>query len=162
MKPDRTVATLVGALAIVGLVACGDDEAQSRQDDVANRGAEVMPFDLDATTHQFEPLANGLTETVVADDPTDSEQITLIQQHLTSEADRFQRGDFSDPATIHGDDMPGLDELQARVDAITIEFTPLTDGAQLTFSATDPELVDALHRWGEAQTMDHGTHAEHD
>ena len=35
----------------------------------------------DATTHRFEPRANGLEQTVVADDPDDTEQVDLIRQH---------------------------------------------------------------------------------
>ena len=36
----------------------------------------------------------------------------------------------------------------------------LPDGARLTFSTDDPDLVNALHRWAEAQTTDHGEHAD--
>lgn len=44
------------AAAVAALGACGDDDgAQTeRQREVAARGAEVLPFDLDATTHHFE------------------------------------------------------------------------------------------------------------
>jgi hypothetical protein len=115
-----------------------------------------MPFDLDATTHHFEPTSTGLVETVVADDRTDRKNIELIRQHLTHEAERFRSGDYSDPAAIHGDEMPGLTELEAGSDGIAVTFADLPAGATLTFIATDAALVDALHRWGEAQTSDHG------
>jgi hypothetical protein len=160
-----TAATLL--LALAGLSACSDDgggaddRLADRQGDVAERGAAVMPFDLDATTHRFEPTGRGLTQTVVADDPTDSVQVDLIRDHLRGEADRFARGDFGDPTAIHGEDMPGLAELEAGADSVAITFDTLSDGARLTFTADDPDLVDALHRWGDAQTTDHGAHAEH-
>jgi hypothetical protein len=32
-----------------------------------------MPFDLEATRHRFEPVDDGLVETVVADDHEDTE-----------------------------------------------------------------------------------------
>lgn len=155
--------------AAVGLsaalvVACGgtdDNQLADRQAAVADRGAEVMPFDLDATTHRFEPSDSGLTETVVADDPSDTDQVELIRSHLAHEADRFEQGDYGDPAAIHGRDMPGLAELETGAESVTITFDELADGARLVFTTDDPELVDALHRWGEAQTTDHGTHAEH-
>jgi len=154
-------AALLGVAAIV-LAACGgDDDTSDRQAAVAKRGQEVMPFDLDATTHRFEPTGNGLIETVIADDPTDGTQVGLVQQHLTHEADRFRQGDYADPAAIHGDDMPGLRQLEAGADAITVSYTPRRDGATLTFTSRDPALVDALHRWGQAQTSDHGAHADH-
>jgi hypothetical protein len=160
VRRDRRRAALV-ALGVL-LVACGDGSRAApadRQDEVAERGAAVMPFDLDATTHRFEPTGSGLVETVVADDATDAEQIGLIRGHLSHEAERFQRGDYRDPAAIHGDDMPGLAELEAGADAVRVTFERLAAGARLVFRSDDAELVDALHRWGEAQTADHGTHA---
>jgi hypothetical protein len=150
-------------LLVVG--GCGgDDDAgddgSPRQEEVAERGAEVMPFDLEATTHRFEATPDGLVQTVVADDPGDAEQVELIREHLTSEAERFRGGDYRDPAAIHGESMPGLAELEAGAGSITVDYQPRDDGARLTFRTSDPALVDALHRWGEAQTADHGRHAE--
>jgi hypothetical protein len=168
VRPERLI-RLMGAAMIALLVAgCGGDDdaagagdsSSRRQEEVAKRGAEVMPFDLEATTHQFEPTPEGLVQTVVADDPGDAEQVGLIQDHLTSEAERFRGGDYRDPAAIHGDSMPGLAELEAGAEAITIDYEARDDGARLIFRAGDPALVDALHRWGEAQTSDHGRHAE--
>jgi hypothetical protein len=152
------VAVLGVLLAACG-GACGGDGA-SRQDEVAERGAEVMPFELDATTHRFEPTATGLEQTVVADDPGDGEQVALIRQHLADEAERFRAGDYGDPAAIHGDDMPGLADLEAGAAAVDVVLTEVADGARLTFTSADPALVDALHRWAAAQTMDHGEHAD--
>lgn len=161
---DRQGWLAVVAVGLAGAVACGgdgsDDRLADRQDEVADRGADVMPFDLDATTHRFEPTDTGLVQTVVADDPSDAEQVDLIRGHLAEEADRFESGDFGDPAVIHGHDMPGLAEIEAGADAITISLDPLPDGARLTYTTDAPDLVDALHRWGEAQTTDHGAHAE--
>jgi hypothetical protein len=149
------------ALALAGLLAACGGSGASRQDEVAQRGAEVMPFDLDATTHRFDPTDDGLEQTVVADDPGDGEQVALIRQHLADEAERFRTGDYSDPAAIHGDAMPGLAELEAGAAAVDVELTDVADGARLTFTTSDPALVDALHRWGAAQTMDHADHADH-
>lgn len=169
----RARATLVYRVGVLGcavgvgftLGACGGgeggpgDELAERQTEIARRGAEVMPFDLDATTHRFTPTADGLVQTVTADDPGDREQVALVRQHLADEAKRFRRGDYGDPALIHGHDMPGLAELEADPTAVTIALTSVPAGARLTFTTRDDTLIDALHRWGEAQTMDHGTHA---
>lgn len=119
-----------------------------------------MPFDLDATTHRFDPTDDGLVETVVADDPDDSENIRLIREHLREEEQRFDRGDYGDPATIHGDEMPGLAELESGADDVEVTFDETPSGARLVFRTDDPALLDALRRWGEAQTSDHGEHAE--
>lgn len=161
----RLSAGLVAMIAVT-LAACADDdsttvpESTDRQTAVADRGADVMPFDLDATTHAFTPTDDGLIEDVVADDPDDLANIELIREHLTSERDRFDRGDCADPAAIHGDDMPGLAELETGAADIEIAYSELDDGARLTFTSEDPALVEALHRWGEAQMTDHGEHAD--
>jgi hypothetical protein len=153
---------LLAAATALLVAGCGDDQVASadRQDDVASRGAEVMPFDLEATTHRFEPVDNGLVETVVADDHDDTEQVELVRQHLAPP--RFARGDYGDPATIHGDDMPGLAELEAGAGDIRVVYQPVDAGGRITYTASTPALVDALHRWGEAQTTDHSAHAQQD
>jgi len=160
----RQVTTMVALITLFAAACGGDDTTDGpttadRQDAVAERGAEVMAFDLDATTHAFRPTDDGLVEDVTADDAEDGENILLIREHLADERERFARGDYGDPAQIHGDEMPGLAELEAGADEIEIFYEVLDDGARLTFTADDPALVDALHRWGEAQVTDHGEHA---
>jgi hypothetical protein len=163
-RRGRTTSVLAAViLTAATLAGCGGegDGLADRQAEVARRGAEVMPFDLEATTHRFEPTGTGLVQTVTADDPGDREQIALIREHLEEEAGRFARGDFDDPATIHGQDMPGLTELREGAGSIDIRFEPRDDGARLTYTTDDPDLIEALHRWADAQVSDHGDHAEH-
>jgi hypothetical protein len=157
-----TLRVALGA-SLVLVAACGQDgdDASDRQAEVAERGAGVMPFDLDATTHRFEPLDDGLLQTVVADDPADADQVALVRDHLTDEAERFAGGDFDDPASIHGDQMPGLDDLRAGFDEIDVVYAEVPDGATITYTTADADLVAALHDWAEAQVTDHGDHAEH-
>jgi hypothetical protein len=118
-----------------------------------------MPFDLERTTHQFTKTGTGGVQTVVADDPQDTTQVTLIQQHLTAEVERFRRGDFADPAAIHGNQMPGLQALRAHGGRITIDYQTTSDGGRVTYTTSDAELRDALHHWFDAQVSDHGAHA---
>jgi hypothetical protein len=119
-----------------------------------------MPFDLERTTHVFEPQDYGGVQTVIADDPADRDQIRLVREHLKAEADAFARGDFGDPANIHGDEMPGLRKLEENYAAIEVTFELTADGARISYRSTDPEVVEALHDWFEAQVNDHGSHAE--
>lgn len=157
---------LVG-MSIVLVAGCGQegdgagDGDADRQAEVAARGAEVMPFDLDATTHRFDPLGDGLLQTVVVDDPADDAQIALVRGHLAEEAERFAHGDFDDPATIHGDDMPGLEHLRTGFDDVDVTYAEVPDGATITYTSARADLVAALHAWAEAQVTDHGDHAEH-
>ncbi len=119
-----------------------------------------MPFQLEATTHIFTPTAGGGVQDVVADDPDDAEQIQLVREHLRAEAEAFRRGDFGDPAEVHGGEMPGLAELSQGHKDIEVRYEDRAAGARLTYSTDDAALADALHRWFDAQLSDHGPDAE--
>jgi len=133
-------------------------DVTTRQEEVAKRGSEVMPFDLERTTHLFEKTVYGGLQQVLSDDG-DREQIALIQTHLQEEALRFQQGDFDDPAQIHGDEMPGLAVLRAEYGQVEVVYTPLGDGAQIDYKAETLEVIAAIHAWFDAQLTDHGAHA---
>ena len=157
---------LIGGLVIVTAIAAlafvyvtGVLTPRSRQEEVALRGAQVMPFDLEQTLHVFEKLDDGGLQRVVVKEPSNKEQIILIQGHLKEEAEKFRRGDFSDPARIHGQDMPGLAELKSAAGKIEVAYAPLPDGAQIRYTTKEPALVMALHHWFDAQVSDHGRHA---
>jgi hypothetical protein len=152
------VAGVLVAVAIAIAVATRSDEP-SRQQIVAARGAAVMPFDLDATTHVFDATDTGGVQTLVADDPTDAEQIALIRTHLRHEVERFRVGDFGDPASIHGHDMPGIGTLDANADALDVSYRDIADGAEVTYVSAEPTVIAALHDWFAAQRSDHGDHA---
>jgi hypothetical protein len=152
-----TVAVIIAALLFAG--CSGQDENTSRQATVASRGAEVMPFDLNKTTHTFTKTDSGGVQLVTADDPTDQTQIDLIRQHLQTERANFATGDFSDPARIHGMDMPGVSELGAGYTRISVTYAELPTGAELSYATDDGQLIDAIHAWFDRQVMDHGTDA---
>jgi hypothetical protein len=155
-----TASLFLTVLTTFGAVYGADGAATAaRQAEVATRGAQVMPFDLEQTMHVFQSLEDGGLQAVTAKDPANREQIALIQAHLKAEADKFRRGDFSDPATIHGQDMPGLAALQAGAGQIDVHYTPLPDGGQIRYTTTEPALVHAIHQWFTAQRADHGRHA---
>ncbi|WP_433796217.1 hypothetical protein [Actinoplanes sp. CA-252034] len=165
-RPDIRRILALAATAGLLLVGCAEDVAPvapaataSRQAEIAARGASVMPFDLERTTHRFTRNDTGGVQTVVADDPHDATQVTLIRAHLAAEAERFRRGDFTDPAAIHGSRMPGLQQLRDHDGRITIDYAPTTDGGRVTYTTGDTALREALHHWFDAQVSDHGSHA---
>jgi hypothetical protein len=165
--PALAALAATAAVVAAGSTGCADGDdggagsSADRRAEVADRGAEVMPFDLEATTHRFRPTDDGLVQTVVADDPDDREQVELVRRHLADEAERFAAGDYDDPASIHGDEMPGLVELRAGAADIEVAYAEVDAGAAITYTTDDAELVAALHDWAEAQVADHGDHAEH-
>ncbi|MFN8473840.1 MAG: aspartate carbamoyltransferase [Anaerolineae bacterium] len=156
------VALVAAVIAVVTLTLVSHYRAaavQARQAEIEARGADVMPFDQNQTQHIFTPTDDGGLQQVVAKDPSNQQQIALIQAHLSEEADRFKRGDFADPASIHGQDMAGLSELETGAASIDIQYAPLPNGAEIRYTAKDPQLVMALHHWFMAQLADHGAHA---
>jgi hypothetical protein len=133
----------------------------SRQSEVSARGAEVMPFELKATTHVFSKTKDGGVQQVIAKNPQDSKQIHLIRGHLQEIAAQFKKTNFSGPAHIHGALMPGLLELRkAKPGEIGINYKDLPDGGQIRYSTSNTTLVTALHRWFDAQLSDHGADAK--
>ena len=150
---------LVHWIVILTLISCVSVFAGTRQEHVHEMAHHVMPFDISKTVHIFKMTESGGVQRVIAKDPGATDQIILIQQHLQHEAERFQQGDYSDPAKLHGADMPGLKDLQAGASHIKVSYTALPSGAEITFKTTDLHLLTALHRWFGAQLSEHGADA---
>ena len=153
------ISMLFALLAIIPAHAM-EKADEKRLDEVAERGGHVMPFDLEKNAHVFSKTDQGGLQQVMVKDKLDTEQIGLIRAHLSEISKDFKHGDFSKPAGIHGEDMPGLAELKsAKAGAIKIEYTELPDGAQISYSTSSPKLINAVHRWFDAQLSDHARHA---
>ena len=160
LKPLAVSIAVVSLLLFLGTLFFGRKlTLHHRQTEVAQVSSQVMPFDLEATTHEFKPLPEGGLQTVTADNPADKQQIELIQSHLQEESSKFQSGDFSDPAEIHGENMPGLASLQSGFSDIKVQYTPLANGGQIRYVAEKADLASAIHDWFSAQRLDHGHHA---
>jgi hypothetical protein len=131
-----------------------------RQSEVANRGKDVMPFTLAATTHIFTKDGQGGVQRVVAKKSSDAAQVKLVRKHLQEIREQFLQGDFSGPSHIHGQDMPGLAALkEAKLGQIDITYKDVKGGAELRYKTVDTELAAALHQWFDAQLSDHGKDA---
>ena len=134
--------------------------SEARQKEVAQRGAQVMPFSLERTLHIFTKTKTGGVQQVIVKEKSDVDQIRLIRHHLSTIAGEFAHGDFSAPEKIHGKDMPGLTELEnAKPGQLKIEYQDLADGGQIDYSTHSPQLIHALHRWFDAQLADHAGYA---
>jgi hypothetical protein len=157
----KVVPCLLACMAPGLCLPAGAAADAQRQADVARRGADVMPFRLDATTHVFTQTAEGGVQRVVAKRAGDAQQVALVRAHLHEIERQFRAGDFSGPSHIHGDDMPGLAELKAAGPGrVAIAYRDVDGGAELAFRTADAKLVKALHRWFDAQVSDHGADAQ--
>lgn len=157
MKTDIAKAVLAAALIVILSPAAGaaDDRRKAQ---VERNSERVMPFSMDATLHRFVPTPAGGVQTVTVHDG-EPRQVLLVRSHLRKEASAFTRGDFADPASIHGGTMPGLQALHESAKRIAIRYADVPNGASITYATRDPALVSALHAWFKAQAGDHGAHA---
>ena len=159
MKKRTGYFFLLSGLAFFLWIGIGQGFAASKQEHVHHMAHSVMPFDMAQTEHIFRMTEYGGVQKVIAKNPDNTDQIALIQQHLHHEAEKFQRGDYSDPAKLHGADMPGLKELQTGAARVNVSYVTIPDGAEITFETTDLQLLTALHRWFGAQLSEHGADA---
>jgi hypothetical protein len=158
--PSFIVLLLALCAGLAAQTAAGEPAPPARQAEVAARGAQVMPFELAATSHVFTKNRNGGLQQVLVRNPKDKEQLRLVHSHLREIAGRFQAGDFSAPARIHGDAMPGLAQLkQAKPGEVAVHYRELHNGAQIRYATSNPALVPVLHQWFDAQLSDHGADA---
>jgi len=158
-KHPRQIQDYSRFIALFLVFGCTIAVAQTKQEHIHRMGQSVMPFDLTKTTHIFRMTDFGGVERVIVKDPAATDQVTLIQRHLQHEAEAFQRGNYSDPASLHGADMPGLKDLEAGAAKIKISYSALPTGAEITFKTTDLHLLTAIHRWFGAQLSEHGADA---
>lgn len=150
--------TAVGLALAFSLAVRAQDS--NRQDEVAKRGADVMPFDHLATLHVFTKTDDGGTMRVIVRNPSDTAQIRMVRAHLQDIRGRFEKGDYSGPSHTHGNNMPGLAQLKsAKPSQISVSYQELADGAELHFRSTTVDLISALHVWIDAQLSDHGNDA---
>jgi len=147
---------LLTSMFLLFAPAATTNSATAHHDMVMSHGAQVMPFDLKDAMHMFTPETTGGTLEIMVHD-MDTRQITLVREHLRMEAVKFAAGNYSDPAYIHGQDMPGLAALEADAKQIAVHYVDTPMGGKITFMSSGSDEVHALHQWLAAQASDHGT-----
>jgi acylphosphatase len=138
--------------------------AQAQESDAGKHAAssteahQSLPYAVDRALEGFVKTANGGIMQIVAKSADDTQQIKQMQQYLRQTADEYKKGDFSSTERFHGTDMPGLAQMKAaKADAIRYEYKALNNGGQIVFSSEDPQLLNALHAWIDAQIKEHGS-----
>lgn len=154
-----TISQVLKVLSILLILSTPSVFAQTKQEHVHQMSHQVMPFSMSNTIHIFKMTESGGVQRVIAKDSAAIDQITLIQQHLKHEAGRFQHGDYSDPATLHGTNMSGLKDLREGASEIKVFYAGLPEGAEIRFETTNLHLLTAIHRWFGAQLSEHGADA---
>jgi hypothetical protein len=153
MRPNICLPVLALAMVAAPLNVRADDTHANM---VMQHGAEIMPFDQSKAMHMFlASTTGGIVEVVVHD--MDDKQIAVVRSHLLEEAAKFARGDYSDPAYIHGKTMSGLSELESGGSRVSIRYFETPTGAAIMFSSADRDIVSAIHKWLAAQQRDHNS-----
>jgi len=137
-----------------------DSLTTHRQHMIHTNGHMVMPFDMSMVTHYFIKGDKGGTLMIKTKETDDSSQTALIRDHLKKEGELFSNADFKDPRSLHGKDMPGLDILSASKGKFDVQYHEIPDGAELIFESPDTTVISAIHKWFDAQLIDHGKDAK--
>jgi len=155
------------AVALAGFAGCASGDASSRDEDAAfaalqERGQQAMGVDQYTSTHLFDALADG-GRIELQRDPSDAAGVAQIRQHLQEITQAFKAGDFSTPAFVHMQDVPGTSVMAAKRDAIAYGYRELPGGGELRIVTSDPQAIEAVHAFMAFQREDHrASGAEHD
>lgn len=120
------------------------------------RGQDVMGVDQYTSVHRFDAIADG-GRIELQRDRDDTVGVATIRAHLRSIARAFAAGDFTAPATVHLESVPGVTTMRTRRAAIHYAVTDLPRGAALRIRSTDPKAVAAIHRFLAYQRQAHRT-----
>ena len=118
------------------------------------RGKDAMGVDQYTSVHRFDDLEDG-GRIELQRDRDDAEGVAAIRAHMRAIARAFAAGDFSTPATVHLEAVPGSATMRARRSAIVYEPVDLPRGAALRIRTSDREAVAAIHRFLAYQRREH-------
>jgi len=113
-----------------------------------------MGVDQYTSIHQFDDLEDG-GRIELQRDRDDAAGIAAIRTHIRAIARDFAAGDFSTPATVHLDAVPGSATMRARRSAIRYEPIDLPRGAALRIRSGDRDAIEAIHRFLAYQRQEH-------
>lgn len=166
---------VTGVLAVAGALACGgepevqpvDGPAMAAESTPAagsdsafaalqERGANplAMGVDQDASTHRFDVLPDG-GRIELQYNTAEAAEIGRIREHLQEIARAFAAGDFTTPAFVHMQEVPGTDVLAAKRDVVAWEYAELPRGGEVRITTTDAEALAAIRQFIEFQRSDH-------
>ena len=122
------------------------------------RGAMVMGFDQDKTTHHFYLYSDGGAIDIAVKDPSNLKDRDAIRAHLPHIARMFGDGNFDAPMLIHDStSVPGTVALKERKDALRYSYVETPGGGRVDIVTTDRGALEALHDFLRYQIVEHQT-----
>ncbi len=150
----RFVTTVIVAMLASIAIAAQQAPHPSTLDE---RGAHVMGFDQQKTTHHFHLYPDGGAIDVSANDPDDQADIKAARAHLPHIANMFGEGDFSAPVLVHATNVPGTADLARLKDRLSYRYEETPRGGRVNILTADPDALAALHTFLRFQIADHKT-----
>jgi hypothetical protein len=120
------------------------------------RGEHAMGVDQYTSTHVFDALPDG-GRIELQRDVNDPAGVARIREHLQHIAQAFQAGDFSTPAFVHLQQVPGTSVMAAKRGAIEYRYRELPRGGELRIVTQDVQAVPAIHEFMSFQQEHHRT-----
>jgi hypothetical protein len=129
----------------------------AKETEVKTRGAAVMGFDQDATTHHFLLTDAGGVIQVEANRPDDQASREAIRAHLRKIAEEFGRGVFDAPLGTHGEVPHGVETMKAQKDAIGYRYEDYGNGGRVHIVGRTTAASNAIHEFLRYQIREHRT-----
>jgi len=161
-SPRRRSLTLtLAAVALASLPTLAARQAAPAQDPHAGmnqRGAMVMGFDQDKTTHHFSLYEDGGAIEVSVKDAADTANRDAIRSHLPHIAMMFGQGNFDAPMMVHDSaHVPGTAVMTTLKDKIGYRYVETPNGGRVDITTTDKAALAAVHEFLTFQIRDHKT-----
>ncbi|HET9438624.1 MAG TPA: hypothetical protein VFO52_00550 [Longimicrobiales bacterium] len=145
------------AVLLSAPLACS---GRSDFDALQERGQVAMGVDQYTSTHRFDSLADG-GRIELQRDENDPRDVATIRAHLKEIRSAFERGDFSTPGFVHGEEVPGTRVMAARRGLIRYTYADLPQGGEVRIRTSDPEALRAVHEFVAYQRKDHRAGGHH-
>jgi hypothetical protein len=152
---------LLTVLCVFGVALSMPLSLAARQDQHGSsdqRGAMVMGFDQDRTSHHFSLFVDGGAVDVSVRDPADTKNRDAIRSHLPHIAMMFGRGDFDAPMLIHDSaNVPGTKVMAERKSEIRYQYVETANGGRVNIVTTNRNALGAVHDFLKFQIAEHKT-----
>lgn len=113
-----------------------------------------MGVDQYASTHLFDALPDG-GRIEYQYDSDDAAGIAQIRSHIQEIQVAFEAGDFSTPAFVHDQEVPGTAVMAERREYIEYQYRELPRGGELRLVTQDPQALAAIRDFMAFQRDDH-------
>jgi hypothetical protein len=123
-----------------------------------HRGATVMGFEQEKTTHHFHLYEDGGAIDVSVNDAADTANRDAIRSHLPHIALLFGQGNFEGPMVVHDSKtVPGTAEMTSLKDRISYQYVESSTGGRVDIVTRDAAALKAVHEFLRFQIADHKT-----